>query len=190
MSASHELLRFDSPARHGKYETRTMLTAVPTLHLVMVKWRVHQTGQTFLSKFDRTFWGVRMIFCAFSVSSMSTFVPSNIKICQAVMRLRVRTKNFLDQRARFTINFCPANMKNCFYKELQNITMVTKYNLFTVNKWIFTTLKSIMCKQTWLLARHLCQNSPLFAFLWRFCLHLSKKNQKRHKVLFREWLYR
>jgi len=28
-----------------------------------------------------------------------------------------------------------------------NLTMVTKYNLFTVNKWIFATLKSILYKK-------------------------------------------
>jgi len=43
-----------------------------------------------------------------------------------------------------TINFCPANMEKNIYKELQNITMVTKYNLFTVNKWIFTALNCIL----------------------------------------------
>jgi len=46
-----------------------------------------------------------------------------------------------------TINFCPADMEKKFYKELQNITMVTKYNLVTVKKWIFTTLKSILLKK-------------------------------------------
>jgi len=50
------------------------------------------------------------------------------------------------ERARFTnYQFLPCQYgKIFFYKELKNITIVTKYNLFTVNKWIFTTLKSIL----------------------------------------------
>jgi len=52
----------------------------------------------------------------------------------------------LEERARFTnYKFLPCQYgKKFFYKELKNITMVTQYNLFTVNKWIFTTLKSIL----------------------------------------------
>jgi len=46
-----------------------------------------------------------------------------------------------------------------------------------------------MYQQTWLLAMHLCQKCRIFAFLRRFCLKLNKKNQKRHKALFRESLY-
>ena len=51
--------------------------------------------------------------------------------------------------ARFTnYQFLPCQYgKHFFYKELQNITLVTKYNLFTVNKCVFTTLKSIMYKK-------------------------------------------
>jgi len=57
-------------------------------------------------------------------------------------------QSFLQERARFTnYKFLHCQYgKKIFYKELKNITMVTKYmyNLFTVNKWIFTTLKSIL----------------------------------------------
>jgi len=44
-----------------------------------------------------------------------------------------------------SISALPILKKN-FYKDLQNFTMVTKYNLFTVNNWIFATLKSILYK--------------------------------------------
>jgi len=40
-----------------------------------------------------------------------------------------------------TINSCPSNLEKFFLQRSSNITMVTRYNLFTVNKWIFTTLK-------------------------------------------------
>jgi len=43
-----------------------------------------------------------------------------------------------------TNNFCPANMEKIFYKEHQNVSMITIYNLFTVNKWIFKTPKIIL----------------------------------------------
>jgi len=58
---------------------------------------------------------------------------------------RPGTGRFL-KRARFTnYQILPCQYgKTFFYKELKNISMVTKYNLFTVNKWIFTTLKSIL----------------------------------------------
>jgi len=47
-----------------------------------------------------------------------------------------------------TNNFCPANFeKKSFYKEHQNVSMIPKYNLFTVNKWIFKTPKSILYKK-------------------------------------------
>jgi len=47
-----------------------------------------------------------------------------------------------------TINFCPANLKNKSYnQELQDFTIVTKYNLLTENKRVFTTLKSIQYKE-------------------------------------------
>jgi len=35
-------------------------------------------------------------------------------------------------------------MKKSFYKEHQNFTMITKYNLFTVNKWILQ-LEKVSC---------------------------------------------
>jgi len=35
-----------------------------------------------------------------------------------------------------TNNFCPGNFEKSFYKKHQNVSMITKYNLFTVNKWI------------------------------------------------------
>ena len=76
-----------------------------------------------------------------------------------------------------TIIFYPAKNK-CFYKELQNITMVIKYNFLTVNKLNYTPLKSILYKKTWLLAMYLCQNSRYFAFLLCLCLKLNKMNQK------------
>ena len=66
--------------------------------------------------------------------------------------------------------------------------MITKYNLFTVNKWIFTTLKSIMYKKTLLLAMHLCQNSAFFALLDVLCLNLSKKNQNQTQSPFRRMI--
>jgi len=93
------------------------------------------------------------------------------------------------QRSGFTnYQFLPCQFWiTLFYKKPQNITKVTKYNLFTVKKWF---LQKYPKKKTWLLVMHLCQNSPFFAFLWRFCLKLNKKNQTRHSVLFTEWLYR
>ena len=49
------------------------------------------------------------------------------------------------ERAMFTNYQCLfCYLKKSFYKEQQNFTMVTKYNLFTVNKWMFATLKSIL----------------------------------------------
>ena len=60
--------------------------------------------------------------------------------------LVVKLINLNCKRARFTnYKFLHCQYgKKIFYKELKNITMITKYNLFTVNKWIFTTLKSIL----------------------------------------------
>jgi len=48
----------------------------------------------------------------------------------------MKIENFNKSFKGLTINFCPANFEKKFYKELQNITMVTKYNLFTVNIWL------------------------------------------------------
>ena len=90
------------------------------------------------------------------------------------------------QKARFTNYFCPANCeKKSFYKEHFNFTMVTKYNLFTVNKWFFTYLKSILYKKNLTFSYALLSKQPIFCFLRRFCLKLNKKNHKRHKALFR-----
>jgi len=51
-----------------------------------------------------------------------------------------------------TINFCLANFeKNHFTKKHQNVLMITKYNLFTINKWIFKTQKKHpVSENTWL----------------------------------------
>jgi len=35
-------------------------------------------------------------------------------------------------------------LKKTFYKEHQNVSIIIKYNLFTVNKWILKTPKSIL----------------------------------------------
>ena len=46
-------------------------------------------------------------------------------------------------------NICPANFKqNHFTNSIKILHFVVKYNLFTVNKWIFTILKSILYKNT------------------------------------------
>ena len=65
--------------------------------------------------------------------------------------------------------------------------MVTKYNLFTVNKWIFTTLKSILYKKLTVSFALLCQNSPIFAFLQRFCLKLNLRRTKRDTKSFSQF---
>jgi len=38
-------------------------------------------------------------------------------------------------------------LKKSFYKEHQNVSIIIKYNLFTVNKWILKTPKSILHQQ-------------------------------------------
>jgi len=48
-----------------------------------------------------------------------------------------------------TYNICPANFEqNHFTNSIKILHFVVKYNLFTVNKWIFTILKSILYKNT------------------------------------------
>jgi len=83
------------------------------------------------------------------------------------------------QRTRFTNNFCPANFeKNHFTKNFW-LHWLQKYNLFTVNKWIFTTLKSNLYKNTCLLAMHWCQNSPFLPFYDVFAYtNISKRFRK------------
>ena len=73
--------------------------------------------------------------------------------------------NVIKGLGSLTINFCPANMKKN-YKGLQNITMVTKYNLFTVNKWILTTLKSIMYHKNLTFSLTLLSKLPI---VFHFC---------------------
>jgi len=41
-----------------------------------------------------------------------------------------------------------STLKKSFYKEHQNVSMITKYNLFTVNKWIFKTPKSVLYRKS------------------------------------------
>jgi len=49
-----------------------------------------------------------------------------------------------------TNNFCPANFKKkLFYKEQQNVSIITKNNLFTVNKWILK-LQKVSCIKKYL----------------------------------------
>jgi len=59
----------------------------------------------------------------------------------------VRARNFVPRKGigSLTNNFCPANFeKKSLYKEHQFFSMITKYNLFAVNKWILKTPKSIL----------------------------------------------
>jgi len=46
-----------------------------------------------------------------------------------------------------TINFCPANFEKRFFTKNFKILQWLQKNLFTVNKWIFTTLKSNLYKR-------------------------------------------
>jgi len=46
-----------------------------------------------------------------------------------------------------TISALPT-LKKSFHKEHQNVSMITKNNLFTVKKWIFKTPESILIKNT------------------------------------------
>jgi len=57
-----------------------------------------------------------------------------------------------------TYNFCPANFeKKSFYKEHQHVSVITKYNSITANKWIFKTPKSVLYRKILDLAMHYCQ---------------------------------
>jgi len=60
---------------------------------------------------------------------------------------------FTLKRARFTIKLSISalpTLKKSFYKEHQNVSMITKYNLFTVNTWILKTPKSLLYKKKYL----------------------------------------
>ena len=62
-----------------------------------------------------------------------------------------------------TNNVCPANFEKLILQRASNMSMITKYNLFTVNKWLFKFPKSTLYRKILDFAMHNCQNSTYFA---------------------------